>query len=179
MEKLGRSLEVPEENSLRFNIAMAVLRFFDRIDEKRRISRAQRSAVAYRAEAEACNPSEQYKQSQHYLSAGQAFLNGRQPEQAVECLEEALPQIEFEKTQGTLHAFSKLSHLYMALECAYKKSGRIDESETIHSKALSLAEEKEKYFGIRTEFLESGGVIISSVGAPRSQDLELENSFTG
>ena len=153
----------PIKLPLRVAVFMKGIEMVNRHQERKRISAALREAIAFREKAELCTNAEQSKRGRLWLSAGQAFLNGRQTNQALECLEEARPAVELDKMQGNSEGFSRLADLYQALEFAYEQAGRKEESEGIRTKAEELAREKELHFGIKTEFLPNGGRLINHV----------------
>jgi hypothetical protein len=137
---------------IRTPMALRVVALLERLDRRRFERQSRHEAGRHEWQAGEHAPGS-IEHGRLMLSAGQAYMNARETEAAISCLEAAEEGVKNHKMSGARHGFSELARLYFVLGGAYRLDGRTDELEAVLAKERAVTDEIELHFGVHTEFL--------------------------
>lgn len=151
-----QDLDAQDRLPLRARAFISMLRFVDNRQRQKMAANSLREAKDYEDRADQLTDAERVQRGLYLLRSGRAYTNADSPYAAAEVLEEAQPDIETYKMQGSLDGFLALANLFQSMEYAYKTLDRHDQATGTRDKARVLAQEIEENFGIHTDFLADG-----------------------
>jgi hypothetical protein len=158
-EKEPSQVKVPKSEHLFFGLG----RVMARAGRDKTAARCIREAKKYEKQADSYTGAQFVNRGRALLSAGQAYLNGRDPESAIRTLELAQDDLEVYSMRGTWEGFTNLSRLYQTLEGAYDSNGHIGKFEDMRSRAVGVAALMEEQFNVQTIFCPDNSRIITSL----------------